>query len=125
MTQSICASGQLLVVALGDDDINSVKGLSHVNDPLSGPTSLIPARIEVVQVVAAEGIRQHLAHRLTPRAVISSQSGPPFSHNSCRHLPQGISGWPLPLTQDTATSRPPPVRCSCETSPHSAHSATP
>ena len=53
------------------------------------------------------------------------QSGPPFSHSSCRHRPHGISGSPVASTQDSATSRPPPVACSAETTPHSAQSVTP
>ena len=48
-------------------------------------------------------------------------SGPPCSQSSCRQRPHGISGEPVASTQETATSRPPPVACSAVTSPHSAH----
>ena len=35
----------------------------------------------------------------TPAGVIRRQSGPPFSHSSCRHRPHGISACPSPPTQ--------------------------
>ena len=60
-----------------------------------------------------------------PPACSTSSSGPPCSHSSCRHRPHGISGSPSPSTQDTATSRPPPLACSADTRPHSAHRPTP
>jgi hypothetical protein len=36
-----------------------------------------------------------------------------------------MSGSPVPSTHDIATSRPPPLACSADTIPHSAHSVTP
>jgi hypothetical protein len=36
--------------------------------------------------------------------------------------PHGIRVLPSPARQAKATSRPPPVACSADTSPHSAHS---
>jgi hypothetical protein len=51
--------------------------------------------------------------------------GPPCSQSSWRHRPQGSNGSPLPSTQASATSRPPPPACNADTSPHSAHKARP
>src|SRR5690606_32158986 len=62
---------------------------------------------------------------LTPEAVNSWQSGPPFSHSNCRQRPHGMTGRPCPSTHTTARSFPPPVECRAETMPHSAHRATP
>ncbi len=61
----------------------------------------------------------------TPVTVHSSISGPPFSHSSWRHRPHGMITSPLAFTQTTWVSLPPPVMCSWETIPHSAHRATP
>ena len=57
--------------------------------------------------------------------VSMSMSAPPCSHSSCRQRPHGISGWPSPPTQATATRRPPPVRARSLTMPHSAHRPRP
>ena len=54
--------------------------------------------------------------RATPETVHTRSSGPPFSQSSCRQRPQGISTSPCPSTQTKCVSRPPPVRCSSETS---------
>ena len=60
-----------------------------------------------------------------PAGVSTTRSGPPCSHNSCRHRPHGSSTSPSAFAQLNATSRPPPVAINCETTPHSAHSVTP
>ena len=54
-----------------------------------------------------------------------SNSGPPCSKSSCRHRPHGVSGEPCASTHASATSRPPPVECSAETTPHSAQRERP
>ena len=47
------------------------------------------------------------------------------SNSSWRQRPHGIRVAPSPSTHVNATSLPPPVMCSCDTSEHSAQSVTP
>jgi uridine phosphorylase len=49
---------------------------------------------------------------------------PPCSHRSWRQRPHGITERPWARVT-TAISRPPPVACSTDTSPHSAHNPSP
>src|SRR5690606_9235703 len=99
-------------VALGDDDVDRVEGLGHgcarstrsLGPNASGSTSAIV---------------------LNPLTVSSTRSGPPCSKSSWRQRPHGMRTLPWPSTHVNATSRPPPLAWSAETSPHSAHSPTP
>src|SRR5450830_1617177 len=62
---------------------------------------------------------------LIPLTVSTSRPGPPCSHRSCRQRPQGMSALPWASTHAKATSRPPPLTCSADTSAHSAHRVRP
>ena len=111
MTQSICASDSAVPVALGADDVDGVErlGLMRRSSRSAGPN--------------ASGSTSVIG--LMPCTVSTSSRAPPCSHSSCRHRPHGMSTLPCSSTQVNATSRPPPVTCSAETSAHSAHSVTP
>ena len=60
-----------------------------------------------------------------PDTVNSSRSGPPFSNSSWRQRPHGMITLAVAVDADDCASRPPPVMCSWETIPHSAHRPTP
>ena len=113
--------GELAAVALGADDVDGVEG--SVGPSTTRLTALGSRRS------GRRGRRRPAAPRRigadAARRVSTSRSGPPFSHSSWRQRPHGIRASPWPSTQTNATSRPPPVACSAETRPHSAHSADP
>ena len=71
----------------------------------------------------ASGITSSIV--FTPLTVSSSIPSAECSYSSCRHRPHGISVLPWPSTQLKATSLPPPVMCSVETSVHSAQRVRP
>src|SRR5690606_29820100 len=104
--------GELAAVALGDDHLDCVVLLAHGCRPFSRSSG--PKASGSTSVIGR-----------TPRTVITCSSGPPCSHSSCRQRPQGMITSPSPSTHTKWISRPPPVACNEETSPHSAHSVTP
>ena len=62
---------------------------------------------------------------MSPSGMARSMRGWACSPSTWRQRPQGAQGSPRPSTQAKAISRPPPVRTSSDTSPHSAHRVTP
>ena len=109
------AVAELAPVALGDDDLDGVV-CGHQGVP---PVAVSGGR---------RGRRRRAAPRPwcgRPRRSRSAGRRPPCSKSSWRHRPQGMITSPSPLTHTKCVSRPPPVACSEETSPHSAHSVTP
>ena len=119
--------GEGLPVPLGADDLD--RGETHSGPPRERERSERSRGDSLMLAPPGRRARRRpgstsLIGR-TPRTVSSSRSGPPFSQRSCRQRPQGISGLPCWSTQDTATSRPPPLECRAETRPHSAHRPTP
>src|SRR5262249_5297419 len=102
--------GQYAAVALGPDDV-------HGREAHAPPSqSRCPGP-------KAPGSRSPTV--VCPSSVSTKHSGPPCSHSSCRQRPHGVTGSPAPSTQETATRRPPPVRCSSLTMPHSAQRVRP
>ena len=93
--------------------------------PLAHPGRQRPARGPGRDRPAPNACGSSSAIRSGPSAASTRQSGPPCSHSSCRHRPHGISGLTGTVHTGHATSRPPPLACSAETMPHSAHSPTP